>query len=59
MSIERLMDTGYEYNYPHCRRCTALGMLAIYNQWVSSIDAPWLLLESAVTRLKTLVQNLC
>ena len=24
-SISRLIDTGYEYNYPRRRRCTALG----------------------------------
>jgi hypothetical protein len=28
-------------------------------QWVSSMYGPWLLLESAVTHLKTLVQNIC
>jgi hypothetical protein len=58
VSIERLMNTGYEYNYPRRRRCTGLGgrlyiSVGQFHAWVSSMHEPWLLLDSAVTHLKT------
>lgn len=41
-SIQRLIDTGYEYNYPRHRNCTALRSWLHILEGVSSMLEHWL-----------------